>query len=367
MGMYGHSKCAKICLGMENPCLTFVTPALLTGDKSLVDVIAHEISHSWTGNLVTNATWEDFWLNEGFTMYLERKILGRVHGERERHFSALIGLGELKEAVNAFGKDHKFTAMVPDLRGSHPDDAFSVVPYEKGHTLLFHMETVFGTELMDGFMKSYISHFSRKSLSTEEWKSFVYDYFKDHQEYLDKIDWDMWFYGKNMPTVIPAYDDTMLREARELAHKWLSGDAALYPTSPSVFERLSAWQKAAFMDTLHDDPGCTSKTLAAIDASWKFSDCTTTKNNAEIEYRWLRLALDANYYTEDIERAFKRFVSNNGRLKYIRPVYRSLAKTLSGSKTQLAIDEYRKNMNIYHPIARDQIEKDLGLSHKSKA
>ena len=163
---------------MENPCLTFLTPSLLVGDKSLTEVIAHEISHSWTGNLVTNSNWQDFWLNEGFTMYLERKIIGKTQGEKARHFSALIGLGELKEAIKGFGgPEHPFTSLVPDLKGSHPDDAYSVIPYEKGHTLLFYMETIVGVDAMDSYLKAYIAEYARKSLTTKEWLAFTLSFF----------------------------------------------------------------------------------------------------------------------------------------------------------------------------------------------
>lgn len=130
--------------GMENPCLTFVTPTLLAGDKSLSNVIAHEISHSWTGNLVTNKTWDHFWLNEGHTVYLERHICGRLFGEKFRHFHALGGWGELQNSIKTFGDTHPFTKLVVDLTNVDPDVAYSSVPYEKGFALLFYLEQLLG-------------------------------------------------------------------------------------------------------------------------------------------------------------------------------------------------------------------------------
>eukprot|EP00878_Enallax_costatus_P024387 GHUV01026023.1.p1 GENE.GHUV01026023.1~~GHUV01026023.1.p1 ORF type:complete len:510 (+),score=124.28 GHUV01026023.1:209-1738(+) len=127
--------------GMENPCLTFVTPTLLAGDRSLTNVVAHEIAHSWTGNLVTNASWEHFWLNEGWTMFLERKIVGKLQGDAALQFYAAQGAQSLADEVSRIGPDHNFTRLVPDLSaGEDPDDAFSRVPYEKGFYFLYYLQ-----------------------------------------------------------------------------------------------------------------------------------------------------------------------------------------------------------------------------------
>ena len=138
--------------GMENPCLTFVTPTILSGDRSLVTVIQHEIAHSWTGNLVTNASWEHFWLNEGFTRFIERKLIAKfaaataTDGERHRHFESLEGWRDLIETVDTFVADNRpaLTCLVPNLTDTDPDDAFSSIPYEKGSFLLFYLEQKLG-------------------------------------------------------------------------------------------------------------------------------------------------------------------------------------------------------------------------------
>ena len=172
--------------GMENPCITFATPTLLAGDRSLADVIAHEIAHSWTGNLVTNvsplvtvssrirhsffvlpsaspitnhnqATWEHFWLNEGWTVWLERKIMARYKGNIDYlKISAQIGWKHLEDDIAHFGSDNGFTNLVWPLSGEDPDDAFSGVPYEKGFNLLMLLEGKVGTTEFEAFAKSYI-------------------------------------------------------------------------------------------------------------------------------------------------------------------------------------------------------------------
>jgi leukotriene-A4 hydrolase len=130
--------------GMENPCLTFVTPTLLTGDKSMANVIAHEICHSWFGNLVCTRTFEYFWLNEGFTVFAERKILGALHGEKFRQFCHIGGITSLTEDVKSYGMDHPLTKLVPNLDLCSPEDSFSRVPYDKGSTFLYYLEEKVG-------------------------------------------------------------------------------------------------------------------------------------------------------------------------------------------------------------------------------
>lgn len=121
---------------MENPVYTFAQPTIISGDRENVDVLAHELSHSWSGNLVSNASWEHFWLNEGWTTYLERRLVAGVHGEPHRDFSAIIGWKALEDSVEQYGADHEFTKLIPSLEGKDPDDAFSSIPYEKASSIV---------------------------------------------------------------------------------------------------------------------------------------------------------------------------------------------------------------------------------------
>lgn len=138
--------------GMENPIYTFATPTIISGDKQNIDVIAHELAHSWSGNLVSNASWEHFWLNEGWTVYLERRIQAAIHGEPYRDFSAIIGWKALQDSVERMGTEHEFTKLVVGLEGKDPDDAFSSVPYEKGFVFLYYLEKLVGKEKWDQFV-----------------------------------------------------------------------------------------------------------------------------------------------------------------------------------------------------------------------
>jgi len=345
--------------GMENPCLTFVTPTIVVGDKSLVDVVAHEIAHSWTGNLVTNSNWQHFWLNEGHTMYLERKIIAKLHGEEYRHFSAIIGWNDLKAAVDAYGKEEEyFTALVPDLRDKDPDDSFSTVPYEKGFNLLFHLEKILGgPKVFDPFLKSYVSKFANKSLSTNEWKDYLYSYFKVHDEskvkVLDSVDWNTWLYGYGMPPVDPHFDRTLLNICDGLAKKWIDkkNDSSFEGFSSKDIETFDAKQTMIFLSKIKDEGPYSKTFIEALDKAYEFSKT----RNSEIRFLWQSLCLTSNY--EPIYPAVVKFVEEQGRMKFTIPLYRMLYKC----NKELAVSTFKKNINFYHPICADNIAKEFGL------
>ena len=210
--------------GMENPCLTFVTPTLLAGDRSLVNVVAHEIAHSWTGNLVTNANWEHFWLNEGFTVFLERKIIGKLageNGEKVRNFAALNGLSALRYAIEVFGDSNPLTTLNVNLDDVDPDDAFSSVPYEKGFNFLFYLESlVGGPAVFDPFLKEYIQAHSYMSITTDVFVTYFKSKFADAAE---MVQWDKWLKSPGLPEHIPKYDDTLQQSCLRVIAAWEKG------------------------------------------------------------------------------------------------------------------------------------------------
>ncbi len=191
---------------MENPCLTFVTPALIAGDKSLANVIAHEISHSWTGNLVTNQNWQHFWLNEGFTTFLQRKITEIIYGIDMYNLEANIGYASLSADIKNFGESSSYTSLFPDIKDHDPDDSFSTVPYEKGFTFLYYLQSLVGKPNFQKIMQVYIDTFKLKSINTEDFKStFVnqvnrlYPNSEDSNLILNEIDWDLWITKPGYP------------------------------------------------------------------------------------------------------------------------------------------------------------------------
>jgi leukotriene-A4 hydrolase len=147
----------------KNPIYTFATPTIISGDRENIDVIAHELAHSWSGNLVSTCSWEHFWLNEGWTTYLERRIQAIIHGsDAWRDFSAIIGWKALSDPIAQFGEDHEFTKLVPNLKGKDPDDAFSSVPYEKGFNFLYFIEKLIGIDNFDTFIPHYFTVWKEK-------------------------------------------------------------------------------------------------------------------------------------------------------------------------------------------------------------
>ncbi|KAI8801906.1 peptidase family M1-domain-containing protein [Cladochytrium replicatum] len=348
--------------GMENPCLTFVTPSLIAGDRSLVDVIAHELAHSWSGNLVTSRNWEHFWLNEGFTMFIERKILGRVHGEGERQFSAIVGVKALKESCKHYEEigTPEYTALVPKLDGIDPDDAYSSVPYEKGFTFLYYLEQLLGgPAVFEPWLKSYIETFSHKSITTEEFKQHLIGYFAvvpEKAALLEKVDWNLWLNGHGMPPA-QEYDQTLANACSNLAEEWEQ-----YRSTPDQvninresFEKLTTMQKVVFLERLMEKPAYSAEFLDRLDYEYGL----TAIQNAEIKHRWQMVCLQGGY--EKIFPAVEQFVTTMGRMKYTRPLYRGLVK--SGDRgTQLAQRVFRSHVTFYHPIAAAMIAKDIGVT-----
>ncbi|XP_034237150.1 leukotriene A-4 hydrolase isoform X1 [Thrips palmi] len=341
--------------GMENPCITFVTPTLLAGDKSLANVVAHEIAHSWTGNLVTNRTFEDFWLNEGWTVFVERKIKGRIQGEPARHFDAIGGLKELHETVERRGASDPLTCLVHDLRGVDPDDAFSTVPYEKGHTFLYYLEVQLGgAEAFEPFMKAYLDHFKFKSISTDDWRNFLYDYFPGKHNILNGIDWDSWLHKPGMPPHIPSYDTSLSDACTALADRWRKWqETPPKPFNPTDWASLSPEQHVEVLAQLLAGPALTPSKVEILGKTYNLS---TTKN-CEIRFRWIRIGLKARW--EPAIAPALEFVTEQGRMKYVRPIYRDLYDWEEARPH--AIATYKQNRASMMWVSAHTVAKDLHI------
>lgn len=352
--------------GMENPNATFVTPTLISGDRQNVDVIAHELAHSWSGNLVTNCSWEHFWLNEGWTVYLERRIQGAIHGEPTRQFSAIIGWSDLENSIKAMGDSaSRYLTLVQDMKdGLDPDDAFLTVPYEKGFNLLYHIEQLVGGKAaFDGFIPFYFGRFKYKSLDTYQFVDTLYEYFGDKKAILDSVDWDTWLYKPGMPPVQPHFDTTLVDQTYRLADRWI--DVARTGKDPrKSFSALdtalfTANQSVVFLDTISsfnklkdfewgDYP-------AALAAMAEIYDTYSQLANAEVLFRWFVVQVGGK--NAAFNDRLGQWLGTVGRMKFVRPGYVLLNRVAP----DLAKLYFTKFEATYHPICRTMVRKDLGL------
>ncbi|KAL8906049.1 MAG: hypothetical protein Q9207_002279 [Kuettlingeria erythrocarpa] len=309
--------------GMENPVFTFATPTIISGDRQNVDVIAHELSHSWSGNLVSNASWEHFWLNEGWTMYLERRIQAAVHGEPHRDFSAIIGWKALTDSVKQFGEDHEFTKLVIDLKGKDPDDAFSSVPYEKGFHFLYYLERLVGKDEWDRFIPHYFTKFKGKSLDSYDFKSTLLEFFEGSTaaaKALEGVDWDGWFYKPGLPPK-PDFDTSMVDVCYSLADKWQdyqpltgSGGKGFTPRREDI-EGWMANQVVVLLERVQGFEKALSKeSVAVMGDEYGFLG----SKNVEIVARYLGLGLMAG--SEEVKAPTVELLGRVGRMKFVRPL-----------------------------------------------
>lgn len=325
--------------GMENPRMTFLTPTLLAGDRSLVDVVAHELAHSWTGNLVSNATAEHFWLNEGFTVWAERRILKALRGEEAAALAWGIGQRELEEALERFRDKPELTRLRTQLQGVDPDDAFSVVPYEKGARFVVALERAAGEAEFDRFVKSYMKRFRFQSVTTEQFCAFVESSFPG---LLAKVDAPAWLERPGLPENAPRFVSSRLEELAALARSWKAG--------PGLDAAAAAkWRPdeiLVFLRKLPNDLG--PEDCARLDAALSLNG----RGNHEILTAWLCLAAAAGY-----EPAFERarlLLSRVGRMKYVRPLYQALGKTAPGRA--LAREVFARAAPAYHALTRRAAE-----------
>uniref|UniRef100_A0A8C2H783 Leukotriene A4 hydrolase n=1 Tax=Cyprinus carpio TaxID=7962 RepID=A0A8C2H783_CYPCA len=342
--------------GMENPCLTFVTPTVLAGDKSLAGVIAHEISHSWTGNLVTNRNWEHFWLNEGHTVYIERMIARCMESEHLRQFKGIGGWKELQESVNQFGANNVLTNLVPNLHEVDTDEAFSSVPYEKGFALLYHLEELLGgPEVFMGFVKSYIQLFAYGTVTTEEWKNYLFTYFKDKVDILNKVDWNAWMHTPGMAPVKPKYDTTMADACTALCQRWVKAkEEDLASFTEEDVKKLNSPQLIEFMALLLQEEPLPLSHVKKMQEVYQLNSV----KNAEVRFRWLRICVRA-HWEEAVPLALK-MATEQGRMKFTRPLFKEVYNFSKYSDK--ALNTFKENRGALHPVTAMLVAKDLKIN-----
>ena len=335
--------------GMENPRLSFITPTVIAGDKSLVSLVAHELAHSWSGNLVTNATWRDFWLNEGFTVYLERRIVETIYGERREKMEDALGLQSLRSDLANLDPPHQQLAI--DLRKDDPDDGTTDVAYEKGKLFLRFLESRYGRDEVQAFLRSYFDHFAFQSIYTEQFLDYLRSNLLPKKPgAVTEAQIQEWVYGPGIPSYAVLPSDDVFAPVDDVRKAWVAGTLATDKLP------VNGWSTQEWLQFLKNLPRPLPRgKVASLDKAFALSKST----NAEIAMSWFVVAIRNGY--EPAYPEVQRYLTTIGRRKLVRPLYEELMKTPQGAA--LARATYARARPGYHPITATSI--DLIVNPKS--
>lgn len=332
--------------GMENPMLTFATPTVIAGDRSLVSLVAHELAHSWSGNLVTNATWNDFWLNEGFTVYLERRIIEEVYGKEEAKMLEVLGYQNLQQTVKDLGITNPDTRLKVDFTDRNPDDGVSDIAYEKGYFFLKNIEKAIGREKFDAFLNAYFNKYAFKSITIDQFLNELNtNIIQENEALKNKINSYAWVYQPGLPKGFSPPVSEKFNTIDSLQKNWLKEGN----TNELKNNITSTNQKLYFINTL--PASITLQQMNMLDKEFGF----TASGNAEIQCAWFTLAVEKNY--KPAYPAMENFLIHVGRRKFLTPIYKALIQTPEGKV--LAKNIYAKARPNYHSVAYHTLDEML--------
>jgi len=335
--------------GMENPRLSFITPTVIAGDRSLVSLIAHELAHSWSGNLVTNATWENVWLNEGFTTYLERRIIEALYGVDRKAMEDTLGMQSLQRdlaALKASG-DEALTKLAVDLQGRDPDDGFSDVAYEKGRFFVGFLESRLGRAQLDEFLRGYFAKFAFQSVTTDDFRAYLREHVLSRPNpKVTLAEVNAWIDEPGLPSTVVMPQSNAFKVVDAAREDWLGGKRKASQLD------TSGWTTHQWLHFLDNLPATTTAAqLQELDAAFKF----TSSKNSEIEHSWLKNAIRADYAPAYPQ--LETYLTSIGRRKLVRDLYEDLAKTPDGKARAQAI--YRKARPMYQVPLVEQLDQLL--------
>uniref|UniRef100_A0A8B9ZD79 Arginyl aminopeptidase n=1 Tax=Buteo japonicus TaxID=224669 RepID=A0A8B9ZD79_9AVES len=349
--------------GMENPCLTFVTPCLLAGDRSLVDVIIHEISHSWFGNLVTNATWGEFWLNEGFTMYAQRRISTEVYGSAYTCLEAATGRALLRQHMDNTGEDHPLNKLRVIIEpGVNPDDTYNETPYEKGYCFVSYLAHLVGDQSkFDAFLQAYVNRFKFQSITADDALGFFLEYFPELKEKgVDSIpgfEFDRWLNTPGWPPFLPDLSpgEQLMKPADELAELWAADGLNMEAIEAVDITVWRTYQLVYFLDQVLQKSPLPEGNVERLS---KMYPKISKAQNAELRLRWCQIVLKNNLEAEYSK--VKDFLHSQGKQKYTLPLYRAMWAG-SESARALAMETFSATAPQLHVNVQNYIKKILGL------
>lgn len=333
--------------GMENPRLTFATPTIIAGDRSLVSLVAHELAHSWSGNLVTNATWDDFWLNEGFTVYFEQRIMEAVYGRDVSEMLATLsyqGLVDEVDAISDLNPDD--THLKLHLQGRDPDDGMTAIAYDKGYFFLRLMENTVGRERFDAWLSNYFETYAFKGMDTERFVAYLKETLLSDEADFAAVRLDEWIYGPGLPDNCPEVSSARIERVDAALASWESKDLA---TSDLPWNEWVYQERYRFLSNLADDTPAAR--LTELDAAWNIS---ATGNN-EVLFAWMEQAI-RSHYAPTYPR-LEAFLIEVGRRKFLTPLYRAMKES---GQMDMALDIYGKARPGYHSVATGTMDDLLG-------
>lgn len=333
--------------GMENPRLTFATPTILAGDRSLVALVAHELAHSWSGNLVTNATWNELWLNEGFTTYFEHRIMEAVYGSDYERMLAVLSYRDLEDALERLGRDNPLTSLFLNLSGRDPDSGLTEIPYQKGHFFLRTLGHAIGRDVWDPFLRKYFSEHSFQSISTTEFLHYL------KSELLDTLERDLiedlqiqdWLFEPGLPETVVQVSSEELSRVDVQIQEFRDGLSA----SQLETEGWSTHHWLYFLRSLAKE--MPEQQMTALDRAFNL----TNSGNSEILAVWLQKVIASKY--EDGYDAIRNFLTRQGRRKFLTPLYEGLSATSEGLR--MAREIYREARPMYHPLSQASVDEIL--------
>ena len=325
--------------GMENPRLTFATPTIIAGDRSLVSLIAHELAHSWSGNLVTNATWNDFWLNEGFTVYFERRIMEALYGRDYSEMLALLGFQDLQNQVD--NSQPAMQLLRLNMKGKHPDDAMTDIAYEKGYFFLRMLEENIGREKMDEFLKKYFNDHKFQTIVTEEFMSYLKENLLDDN--FKGLNVEQWVFDSGIPKNCPKINSLRFKNVESSVATFLDGGAQELKV---VSEKWSTHEWLHFLKHLPESLSLDQ--MEDLDKVFNLSN----SGNSEIVAVWFLQSIKNDYRPafENLE----KFLVKIGRRKFLQPLYLELSKNQEHKIWAKKV--YQKARNNYHYVSFNTID-----------
>ncbi len=329
--------------GMENPRLTFATPTILAGDRSLTSLVAHELAHSWSGNLVTNATWDDFWLNEGFTVYFERRIMDALYGSDYAEMLASLGYQDLQEDLADLPDED--THLKLDLAGRNPDDGMTDVAYEKGYFFLRMLEEAYGRDTFDLFLKNYFQSHAFQTITTEAFISYLDEHLIGSDSTArESLKIEAWIYGPGLPANMPQVSAARFQAVESTLKAWADGAFTLDELS------TSEWSSHEWLHFIRILPDTLSvERFATLDKAFGF----TQSGNSEVQAAWFIHTIREGY--DEANPALESFLTTVGRRKFLVPIYKALIAADPTKKRAAAI--YEKARPNYHAVSVETLDK----------